>query len=84
MGLGADVALSALDVPESGAALIVKSAFRLGEELEVNLEGVVHRRPIKKMATAIWCVPASEGRFVIGVKFQGTLPYAELNDLTRV
>ena len=83
MGLGSNVAVSALDVSESGAALVVKTAFQPGEELEVNLEGVVHRRPIKKMAVVVWCVPTSDGRFALGVRFQGALSYADLNDLTR-
>ncbi len=83
MGLGANVAVSTLDVSENGAALVVKTAFRRGEELEINLEGVVHRRPIKKTAIVIWCLPTSEDRFVIGVRFQGALSYADLNDLSR-
>ena len=83
MGLGANVAVAALDVSETGAALVVNTAFQPGDELEVNLEGVVHRRPIKKMAVVVWCVPTDEGRFAIGVKFQGPLPYADLNDLAR-
>jgi hypothetical protein len=84
MGLGANLALSALDVSESGAALIVKAAFKQGEEVEVNLEGIIHRRPIKKMGVVVWCMPTSENRFLIGVKFQGALRYADLNDLTRM
>ena len=83
MGLGANVAVSALDVSENGAALIVKTAFLPGEEMEVNLEGVVHRRPIRKLAVVVWCVPTGSDQFAVGVKFQGTLPYADLNDLTR-
>ena len=83
MGLGANVAVSALDVSESGAALVVKAAFKPGEQLEVYLEGLIHRRPIKKMGAVVWCVPASDGNYVVGVHFQGVLHYADLNDITR-
>ena len=83
MGLGANVAVSALDVSESGAALVVKAHFKPGEEMEVNLEGIIHRRPIKKMGTVVWCMPTSDGCHIVGVRFQGILRYADLNDLTR-
>ncbi|HVS36490.1 MAG TPA: PilZ domain-containing protein [Gemmataceae bacterium] len=83
MGLGPNMAVSALDVSETGAAMVVKVEFRPGEELEVNLEGVIHRRPIRKMGTVVWCMPTSDDFFIIGVKFQGSLRYADLNDLAR-
>ena len=83
MGLGANVGLSVLDVSETGASIVAKESFKVGEEMEVNMEGIVHRRPLKRMATVVWCMPTTEDRFVVGVKFQGTLRYADLNDLAR-
>jgi hypothetical protein len=83
LGLGANVAVSVLDVSETGASLVVKAPFKQGEDMEVNLEGVVHRRPIRKMATVVWCVPTDKC-WAVGVKFQGVLRYADLADLTRV
>ena len=61
-----------------------QAQFKAGEEMEVNLEGIVHRRPIRKMATVVWCVPTENNCWVAGVKFQGVLRYADLNDLARL
>jgi PilZ domain len=83
MGLGANLAVSVLDVSETGANLVVKAPFRRGEEMELNLEGIVHRRPIRKTATVVWCVATDKDRWVVGIKFQGVVRYADLTDLTR-
>ena len=84
LGLGANVAVSILDLSETGASLVVKAPFKRGEDMEVNLEGIVHRRPIRKMATVVWCVATDNERWAVGVKFQGALRYADLNDLSRL
>ena len=83
MGLGANLALSAVEVSETGACLMVKEPFEKDEEVEVQLEGMVHRRPIRKMARVVWCVSAGPERWRVGLHFQGSLRYADLNDLTR-
>ncbi len=83
LGLGANLGVSALEVSETGACLVVKEPFNKGEEMEVNLEGLIHRRPIRKMARVVWCVSAGPERWRIGVQFEGSLRYADLNDLTR-
>lgn len=83
MGLGPNLGLSAIEISETGACLLVKAAFTKGEEMEVNLEGMVHRRPIRKMARVVWVVQAGPDCWRVGVQFQGSLRYAELNDLAR-
>jgi hypothetical protein len=83
MGLGSDVALSALDISETGASLLLKAAFKAGEQMELQLESTIQRRPIRLRATVIWCVAAQDDRWMVGVKFQGTVRYADLNDLAR-
>ena len=83
MGLGANLAVSTVEVSETGACLVVKEPFDIGEEMEVHLEGLVHRRPIRKMARVVWSVSAGPERWRVGVQFQGSLRYAELNVLTR-
>ena len=84
MGLGADLAVFALNVSETGASLVLKEPFKNGEELEVVLESIVQRRPIRKKAGVVWCIATAEGRWCVGVKFQAPLRYAELNDLAIV
>ncbi len=83
MGLGVNLAVSAVEISETGACLLVKEPFAKGEEMEVNLEGLVHRRPIRKMAKVVWCVTAGPDRWRVGVQFHGSLRYADLNDLAR-
>jgi len=84
MGLGANLAFSALDVSENGASLFVTEPFDRREEMEVVLESIVQRRPIRKKAVVVRCEPADDGRWFVGVKFQAPLRYAELNDLARL
>jgi PilZ domain len=83
MGLGTNLALSAVEVSETGACLLVKEPFDKNEEVEVQLEGMVNRRPIRKMARVVWCVTAGPERWRIGLQFQGSLCYTDLSDLTR-
>jgi hypothetical protein len=73
-----------LDLSETSASLLVMAEFKAGEDLEVSLEGISQRRPIRNKAVVIWCVPTTENRWVLGVKFHGTVRYADLNDLTRM
>jgi hypothetical protein len=84
MGLGANLAVSVLEVSEAGACLLVKEAFAQGEEMEVNLEGIARRRPTRKMARVVWCVTAGPERWRVGIRFEGALDYADLLDLTRM
>jgi hypothetical protein len=84
MGLGANLAVSAVEVSETGACVVVTAPFANGEEMEVKLESVVQRRPVRKMAKVVWCVSAGPDRWRVGVQFQGSLRYADLNDLTRL
>ena len=84
MGLGANLAVSAVEVSETGACVVVTAPFTIGEEMEVSLEGVVHRRPIRKMAKVVWCVSAGPDRWRVGVQFHGSLRYSDLSDLARL
>jgi hypothetical protein len=83
MGLGANLAVSAVEVSETGACLLVKAPLAKGDELEVNVVGIAHRRPIRKSATVVWCVTAGPDRWRVGVQFQGALRYADLHELAK-
>ena len=83
MGLGANLAVSVVEVSETGACVVVNALFAVGEEMEVTLESVVHRRPIRKMARVVRCESAGPDRWRVGVQFQGALRYSDLNDLAR-
>ena len=77
MGLGKDLCLAILDVSETGIRLLVKSALDTGGEIEVELLGVNHRRPLKAMAHVIWCVETTNGTYCVGAQFRRRLSYAD-------
>jgi hypothetical protein len=82
LGLGANLAVSVLDLSESGVRLVVKTQLRRGQGLEVHLEHLTSR-PVKAHAEVVWCLPGAEGRFVVGARFDRPLPYADLLALAR-
>jgi PilZ domain len=83
LDLGSDLALSLLDLSEGGAALVVKEAVEIGKEVSVGLEGQSQSRPIMRVANVVWCRPAADGAYAIGVGFQKSLPYRDYTDLTQ-
>jgi hypothetical protein len=48
----------------------------------MNFSGDV-LRPIKLLATVVWCRPTAEGTFCAGARFQKRLPYADFQAVTR-
>jgi hypothetical protein len=83
LGLGQNLALTVLDVSETGIRLLINTELTPGQEVLVNLEGA-SPRPVKLPGRLIWSVPAGEGRFCVGVQFEKSLPYADLQALARV
>ncbi len=83
LGLGPNVALSLFDVSEAGARVTVKAPLVPRQEIEVNLSGIGHRRPVKNRADVIWCNPSAEGTFQAGLKFHRYLVHQDLLELAR-
>lgn len=81
LGLGANIALAVLDVSETGIRLLVRELPRNGE-FEINLESIAHR-PVKTLAQVVWSCPTADGNFVLGARFDKSLPYAALQALAR-
>lgn len=84
MGLGANLALGILDLSESGIRLVIKQPLELQQEVEVNLESLNHRRPLKAVGRVVWCVAAADGTYCAGVEFQRTLGYIDYQALVKV
>lgn len=82
LGLGANVAAGVLDVSEAGARLLLSESLPPGTEFEVHFESAASR-PVKLVAAVVWSVAAADGRFVVGVRFQKALGYADLQALSR-
>ncbi len=81
LGLGPNIALTLDDVSETGARVRVSVPLPPRQEIEINLSGMGHRRPVKILAEVIWCVPTAEGAFLAGLKFQRYLSYRDLQEL---
>jgi len=73
------VALSVLDVSESGLRLLVKGPLSPGDEVEISLEGTAQAKPFKMTAQVAWALPTADGSYCVGVKFQRDLRYADLH-----
>jgi hypothetical protein len=82
-GLGPNVAVSVLDVSETGIRLIVKVPLPVGGEVEVGLEAPADRRPTPVPAEVAWCLPTADGNFCVGARFARTLKYALLQAFSR-
>lgn len=82
LGLGRNIALSVLDVSERGVRLMVREELKPGHEVEVSLEGVSVQRPVKRVATVVWCVAAEDGTYCVGVRFEKLLGFADWQSLT--
>jgi hypothetical protein len=83
LGLGKNLALSLLDISESGARLRTRESLTLGQEVEVSLLPPGCVREHKVAGCIIWCVPTADGTYVAGVRFEKRLDYSALQDLGR-
>jgi hypothetical protein len=83
LGLGANIGVSVLDISETGARLVLKEALPVGHTFEITLEPA-SCKPLKTPATVVWCVPAADGTFCVGARFQKNISYSDLTLLSRL
>jgi len=83
LGLGPNLALSGLDISETGIRLIVKALLASGQEVEILLSGIGARKTLKRLGKVIWSLTLADGRSCAGVSFDKPLPYADVQALTR-
>ncbi len=82
MGLGKNVARAILDLSETGVRLLVDHSLTAGEEVEVNLEGIAHRKPVRLRAEVIWCLPMQEeGIYCAGISFRRPLQFRAMQEM---
>jgi hypothetical protein len=81
LGLGPDLVRQAVDLSETGIRLLVVSPLARGEEVEVLIQGS-GVRPVKRLARVAWSAPA-DGGWLVGLAFEGPLPYHEVQNLAR-
>ncbi len=67
--VGANLALSVLDISADGIRMIVKAALGKGQKIEVDLEGIGYCRAIQLAAEVVWSLPTADGNWCIGAEF---------------
>jgi hypothetical protein len=82
MGLGPNIAVSLLDVSETGIRMVLKEALPKDREFEIALEGA-SVQPVKTFAYVVWCVPTADGQFCVGAHFKKPLTMRDLSVLAR-
>lgn len=80
--IGPNLALSVLDLSETGARLVVNEALEPGRRVYVNLEGALGDRPILRGGSVVWSLPTADGAFCVGVQFHKPLQRGDLLSLT--
>jgi len=84
LGLGKDIAVSFIDLSETGIQLLVSAPLKRGDEVEVKMAALGGRQ-LKILGQVVWASPGlAEGIHCLGVRFDKRLPYATLLDLTRL
>jgi PilZ domain len=83
LGLGRNLALTVLDMSESGIRLRVKAPLEAGQEIQIDLEGLGHRRALKICGKVAWSVALADGTWCVGVQFPQPLRYTDLVCLAR-
>lgn len=83
-GLGHNIGIGILDLSETGIRLVVKEALQEKQEVEVILTAQGSVREFKHVGRVVWCVPAVDGSFCIGVEFEKRINYVGLQDLSRL
>jgi hypothetical protein len=83
-GTGVNVAVSLLDISESGIRLILRAPLTPGQQVEISLEGPWQSRRPRIVAEAVWSLPTSDGNHCVGCRFPKRLPFADVQTLAYV
>ena len=67
--LGANLAVSVLDISADGIRLMVKLPLAKGQKIEVDLEGIGYSRTLKLNAEVVWSLETADGHWCVGAKF---------------
>jgi Tfp pilus assembly protein PilZ len=82
-GIGTNLARSLLDISTDGARLVVTVALDKGQDVLLQLEAPWQHRPIKAAGKVVWCMATDAGTHCIGVAFEKTLPYIDLQAVAQ-
>ena len=82
LDLGSNLAVSLLDISETGIRLILREPLRSGQDVSITLEGVSCIRPVTRLGKVIWSVPSADGTYCTGVNLEKRLEYRQFQELT--
>ena len=82
LDLGLNLAVSVLDISETGICLVLREPLRRGQEVSLTLEGAACLRPLKCLGKIIWSIPSADGSHCTGVNFDKRLEYRQFLELT--
>ena len=82
-GLGANIAVSFLDMSEGGVRLILKAPLGVKDEVEVVITNLSMSKPVKRLANVMWIVVLENNQFCAGLSFQKRLPFANIQQLAK-
>ncbi len=84
LGLGPSLTVAVLDVSQTGCRLLVTVPLEKGQGVEVTLEAMGGYRPVRGLASVVWCVPAADGNHCVGLQFEKALSYLDLNTIASL
>jgi hypothetical protein len=82
MGVSPDLARALLDLSLTGARLLLKEPLEPRQALVLELYHVAHPKEVRVESRVARWAATPEGAYLIGVRFERNLPYAELQRLT--
>jgi hypothetical protein len=82
LGVGPNIAVLLRSLSDSGARLIVSSALRPGEEVEVEFRSTSYPKIIRRLADVVRVKAVPGNVYCIAVQFQKRLHFSEFSRLT--
>jgi len=82
-GLGPNLAVTILDISETGIRLVANAALEKHDEIEINMLASGNPAPVRLLADVVWSVATADGNYCLGATFQKRMPYSDLIRLTQ-
>jgi hypothetical protein len=83
LGLGPNLATSAVDLSETGVRLVLKAPLEKGQEVEILIGCQGHGQFVKRLGNVMWSQAVPTGAYAVGVHFQKALAFLDYQNVTR-
>jgi hypothetical protein len=83
LGLGPNIAQSAITISETGVCLLLRVTLETGTETEVLVSGPGLTRPLRRLAQVVSVQPLGDGTCRAGLRFDRPLPYIDMVKVTK-